>query len=275
MIDSQLLCKPAIIEPFKYVDRATLERPRSRPNGGYPMDGDHCIPDNAVAFNVKYKGEIIGRALVDRPDADLARYRWKPAGGAQSDRTRRYLSRGISGGGEIRLHREVMRRALGHDIPAGMDVDHVNGVVFDCRRVNLRLATRSQNMANSSRARKSLSGYRGVVPWGKTGRFAARIKVDYRVRKIGLYDTAVEAARAYDLAAIAAFGEFATLNFPAALADIAALADDDGQVTPCDACRQWTDAAVAGLLQGAAASASCEKCGRAFDLHGEDRPCGS
>lgn len=65
------------------------------------------------------------------------------------------------------------------------------------------------------------------------------------------------------------------LAIDAAFAQLAALADDDGQVTTCAACRQWTDAAVAGLLQGAAASASCEKCGRTFDLHEEDRPCGS
>lgn len=91
-------------------------------------------------------------------------------------------------------------------------VDHKDGVKSNNVRSNLRPCTRSQNGANSNRNNRS--GYRGVKVDRRTGCISASISVDGRQKYLGAFSSAEVAARAYDDAAIDAFGEFARLNFP-------------------------------------------------------------
>lgn len=102
---------------------------------------------------------------------------------------------------------------LHHFLTNWPETDHINGDGLDNRRSNLRQVTHRQNMANQRLRRDSKSGYKGVNR--SRSRWQAGIKVDYRQRHLGTFETAEEAARAYDAAAIAAWGEFARLNFPA------------------------------------------------------------
>ena len=91
-------------------------------------------------------------------------------------------------------------------------VDHRDGDKINNRRSNLRLATPSQNGANSPGRRTGVSGFRGVTPARMPGRWFAQITVNRKHLSLGVFDTPEEAARAYNAAALAAFGEFAVLN---------------------------------------------------------------
>ena len=91
-------------------------------------------------------------------------------------------------------------------------LDHVNRNGLDNRRINLRPATQSQNNANRSLFRNNKSGYRGVT-WNQRARkWKAQIRVNGQYIYLGLFGDAIEAARAYNRAALEHFGEFAQLN---------------------------------------------------------------
>ena len=65
-------------------------------------------------------------------------------------------------------------------IPAGMEIDHINGDKADNRIENLRLATRSENNRNLRGAHAdSRTGIRGVSPY-KSGRWHAQVHVNGR-----------------------------------------------------------------------------------------------
>lgn len=102
----------------------------------------------------------------------------------------------------VYLHRIIMVAKPGEYI------DHINGNGLDCRRANMRKATNAQNTANSTR--HNPNGFRGVHRSG--ARWAAQIEAS-GVKTKKTFATPEDAARAYDEMAVAAFGEFAKLNF--------------------------------------------------------------
>lgn len=106
----------------------------------------------------------------------------------------------------VLMHRLILGAGLGEM------VDHASGNGLDNRRGNLRLANPSTNAFNSVRKR-SISPFRGVFQTKNSG-WRASICVGGKTRIIGLYETAVEAAKSYDREARMAHGEFAVLNFP-------------------------------------------------------------
>ena len=140
-----------------------------------------------------------GEALCDVADVEfLRRFRWR----ATQIHKRTYATTTINGRTTY-MHRLLM--------PEALEVDHQNRDGLDNRRENLRPCTHAQNMANAEFPRGA-SGYRGVRVM--RSRWQARLKVSGKVRYLGVYDTPEEAARAYDVAAFDAFGEFAAQNFP-------------------------------------------------------------
>lgn len=91
------------------------------------------------------------------------------------------------------------------------EVDHINGFPGDNRWVNLRLATRSQNMANAKRSRINETGFRGVYKTPK-GRYVARISINNHNYHLGIFDTAEEAYAVFQAKYHATYGEFSRLK---------------------------------------------------------------
>ena len=96
----------------------------------------------------------------------------------------------------------------------GYICDHANRIRHDNRRMNLRYATRSQNMWNKSLQKNNTSGYIGVSWHKRYEKYAAFLEWRGRSINLGRYNTAEDAARVRDKAARRLFGDFAVLNFP-------------------------------------------------------------
>ncbi len=94
--------------------------------------------------------------------------------------------------------------------------DHKNHDGLDNQRTNLRPVTRAQNQQNARPYAGCTSPYRGVY-WNRQRRtWQAQISTDGRRRNLGRFASEEDAARAFDGAALAAWGEYAYLNFAAA-----------------------------------------------------------
>jgi hypothetical protein len=88
------------------------------------------------------------------------------------------------------------------------EVDHIDRDVSNNKWGNLREASTSQNRANRSLFKTSLSGFKGVR-LQDSGRWQVR----FNKRHIGTFNSDIEAAKAYDKLAREHYGNFALLNF--------------------------------------------------------------
>jgi AP2 domain len=179
---------------------------------GKKADLSGLKPGEVPLYGKKAKGRV---ALVDPEDYDLVmQYRWhvdeyeRPSRGTKHGPYAKTETRGPKPHALIRMHTLITGWTL---------VDHQDHNGLNNRRSNLRDATGTLNAANQhKRSRPTSSRYKGVT-WDKRDRkWRAQIKDGPRYRSIGYFRNEEDAARAYDAAALAAWGEFAFLNFPEA-----------------------------------------------------------
>lgn len=144
------------------------------------------------------------QAVVDDDDFDrVSNFAWHvhPSG------SRNILyARGTIGGVKVYLHRFLTR------CPANLVVHHIDDDGLNCTRRNMHLVPAAVNTGfGGGNHGTGESGYRGVTRVGNKWR--ARIRIDRKDHHIGMFDEAADAARAWDSAAIEAWGLFVKTNF--------------------------------------------------------------
>lgn len=151
------------------------------------------------------KGKV---ALVDDDDFGwLSQYKWTAK--ANKNGTW-YAWRNVKGcaGKRIYMHREILR------VPSNMDTDHKNGNGLDNQKNNIRVCTTAENLHNSKAFRTpKTSRFKGVY-WDKSNtKWKAHIALNSKRLTLGYFDSEIDAAKEYDMAALRFYGEFASLNF--------------------------------------------------------------
>jgi len=151
-------------------------------------------------------------ALVDDEDFDfLMQWKWhffKTGNSLYAGRGKHlgYFN-GKKKGTTILMHREINKT------PDGFDTDHIDGNGLNNQKSNLRTATRSQNQRNRSRKSPNKSSKFKGVSWQKqAGKWHASIRIGDKTIHLKNHDKEVDAAKAYNVAAIKYFGEFSCLN---------------------------------------------------------------
>jgi hypothetical protein len=96
-----------------------------------------------------------------------------------------------------------------------LQVDHADLNGLNNCRYNLRSATRSQNQSNRGKQVNGItSHFKGVYWEPARSKWTVTIHYDKKTRYLGRYIDEIEAAKAYDEAALEVFGFYARLNFP-------------------------------------------------------------
>jgi hypothetical protein len=148
--------------------------------------------------------------LLDDIDGDLAALSWY----AHKSKSGEYYAAHREGSGareRVWAHDLVMEAMVAGELAADQLVDHIDRNKLNCTRANLRIATKSENAMNKTKARRNAtSKFKGVSK--ARNKWKASLTVRGQLLYLGLYDTEAEAALAYSVAALKHFGEYAVLN---------------------------------------------------------------
>ncbi len=155
------------------------------------------------------QGEI---SLIDDEDfEEVSRYKWRINRKKNSCYARTNAT--DCNGKKITLfiHQLVMNSKPGDQ------VDHKDHNGLNNQKYNLRFCTYSENQQNKLKqifydGKKTLSKYKGVSWHRRDKKWIAQIVTSHKNNHLGYFVDEIEAAEAYNKAALEKFGEFAELN---------------------------------------------------------------
>jgi hypothetical protein len=107
----------------------------------------------------------------------------------------------------VKLHRFILNLQDSFFI-----VDHINHNTFDNRENNLRKCSHLENNKNQKIHKDNASGFKGVVWREPRKKFTAQICVNNKIIYLGGFASKIDAAKAYNDAALKYHGKFALLN---------------------------------------------------------------
>jgi len=161
---------------------------------------------------IKLNGHNNYSTIVDEDDYrtfHLSDYKWYP----NISKSGTVYARAKKNGKRVSLHRLILGL---EDGPTSVFVDHKDHNGLNNSRTNIRMTDNKGNQANSLKQLliKTSSSYKGVSldRNNKTNRWRARIMLSGEQKNLGHYRTEIEAATAYNKAAIELFGPMACLN---------------------------------------------------------------
>ena len=166
-----------------------LKRNRLEPN--------EIIIKSNIAEIVLYNtlGDEIARTIIDAEDVDKVKgNKWSISKG--------YVSTDIDG----------KTKYIPYFIKKGQLIDHKDRDPLNNTKNNLRICTQTENNRNIGVRANSKSGYKGVYWEEKGKRWVARISENKTNHCLGRFQNKIDAAKAYNRAALIYFGEFAWLN---------------------------------------------------------------
>lgn len=148
-------------------------------------------------------------AIVDPDDYPrLAKYKWCAVKQRRIFYAQRIVTVGKRQRKNIQMHREIIKAE------DGKFCDHINRNGLDNRKANLRVVTPLENGWNKAKQRgKHSSKYKGVSWFRVDKKWQARIQANGRKIFLGYFHDEIDAAKAYDNAALKYHGQFAVLNF--------------------------------------------------------------
>lgn len=107
--------------------------------------------------------------------------------------------------------RTVLMHRLIAATPDGFETDHRDGDGLNNRSVNLRTATKAQNMHNMRIPARNSTGFKGVCFYKPTGKWRARIKANGVETHLGFFDAPELAAYAYAKASERLHGQYSNI----------------------------------------------------------------
>jgi len=163
-------------------------------------------PNKDFSFLVLTRGQV---SIVDNDDIDKIKgYGWYANYTSHNRQYQTTANISLDNGNKRKLYlsRIIM------DALDGVEVDHINHNRLDNRKSNLRLCNRRENLCNRPANSSNTSGYKGVVFHKRDKKWQASIRTKKGRIHLGYFNSAIEAATAYNQAALKYHKEFACLN---------------------------------------------------------------